>query len=149
MSHDIYRELTEFFKLSPEEQSRPAKISEGVRMTGESRALWARFQQERKEQRAKQDMWRPKDWWGEPGKGGIVRAERKGKGKGKGKAKGDGEGEEEEEVEMTEFPGGGADNGEDDMEEDEEDGGVLVDEEPDYMAPEPRTPPQHDDQDSY
>lgn len=39
----------------------------------------------------------------------------------------------------------GGDDDDEDMEEDEEDGGVLLDEEPDYMAPEPRTPPQCDD----
>ncbi len=145
MSHAFCSELSQFFKLSTEEQSRPVKMTEGIRMTAEARAWWVRFQQERKEQREKQDTWRPKDWWGEPGRGGIGKTE--GKGRGKGKGKGNGKGQCEEQVEMREILGG--DDDDEDMEEDEEDGGVLLDEEPDYMAPEPRTPPQCYDEDDY
>lgn len=56
-------------------------------MTAEARAWWVRFQQERKEQREKQDTWRPKDWWGEPGRGGIGKTEGKGKGEVEGEGK--------------------------------------------------------------
>ena len=63
--HDIYIELVRFFRLSEREQCRPAKISEGRRMTTETRALWVHFREERKGRREVEEVWLVKDWWGD------------------------------------------------------------------------------------
>lgn len=47
ISEDTYRELVASFNFSEAEQSRPARISEGQRMTTEAYGTWKRFRDER------------------------------------------------------------------------------------------------------
>ena len=147
ISHEVYKELCSFFLLPEHVQSRPAKLSEGQRMTSEAYAAWNRFRDERTALKLEDPGYQVPEWWGETNHNGIVNNT----GDGKAKKRGRGRGRKlliEALAEAMETPIGElvmetwGQSGDGDEDDDDEEGGVLlrVDEDESMEPPEPRTP---------